>query len=235
MSILSPLLPTTTLNHHIESKQPRHVVVRHVYEKSMEEFTAEVRALFEQPLDLGRLLQYSGELQSEYTERLQSSNISMLPSYQHTLPTGFEKGDFLALDVGVDGYQPGSAPRSSQLLLRTGGAKPQLDIRGVDSLATVAVVQAGGHDGIAFANVGQHAPQMSSAFRIGHGNLAVLGNAGPVLELDTEAPDSAAGVRTRWKRSMTIWAVAGGLFLLLLIAARIATVRRARRGKAPPP
>ena len=100
MSILSPLLPTTTLNHHIESKQPRHVVVRHVYEKSMEEFTAEVRALFEQPLDLGRLLQYSGELQSEYTERLQSSNISMLPSYQHTLPTGFEKGDFLALDVG---------------------------------------------------------------------------------------------------------------------------------------
>ena len=100
MSILSPLLPTTTLNHHIESKQPHHVVVRQVYEKSMEEFTREVRALFEQPLDLDRLLQYSGELQSEYRARLQSSNISMLPSYQHTLPTGFEKGDFLALDVG---------------------------------------------------------------------------------------------------------------------------------------
>jgi len=159
------------------------------------------------------------------------ADLQLVPAGQNGKPGAA----FLALDVGVDGYQPGSAPRSSQLLLRTGGAKPLLDIRGVDSLATVAVVQAGGHDGIAFANVGQHAPQMSSAFRIGHGNLAVLGNAGPVLELDTEAPDSAAGVRTRWKRSMTIWAVAGALFLLLLIAARIATVRRARRGKAPPP
>lgn len=98
--MLSSLLPTSTLTHHIEVKEPRHVVVKPVYEKSMEEFTAEVRALFEQPLDLDRLLKYSGQLQKEYKERLQSSNISMLPSYQHTLPTGFEKGDFLALDVG---------------------------------------------------------------------------------------------------------------------------------------
>jgi hexokinase len=101
MSILSPLLPTPTLsNHHVDIKQSRHVVVNQMYEKSMEEFTAEVRALFGQPLDLGRLLDYSGRLQEEYKEKLQSSNISMLPSYQHTLPTGFEKGDFLALDVG---------------------------------------------------------------------------------------------------------------------------------------
>lgn len=100
MSILSPLLPTPTLNnHHIDRKQPRHVV-NQVYDKSMEEFTAEVRALFGQPLDLDRLLEYSGKLREEYKEKLQSSSISMLPSYQHTLPTGFEKGDFLALDVG---------------------------------------------------------------------------------------------------------------------------------------
>lgn len=98
--MLSPLLPTNTLTHHVEVKEPRHVVVKPVYEKSMEEFTTEVRGLFEEPLDLDRLLKYSGQLQREYKERLQSSNISMLPSYQHTLPTGSEKGDFLALDVG---------------------------------------------------------------------------------------------------------------------------------------
>lgn len=75
-------------------------MVEQVYEKSMDEFSTEVRELFEKPLDLDRLLRYSEELQKEYKERLQSSNISMLPSYQHTLPTGAEKGDFLALDVG---------------------------------------------------------------------------------------------------------------------------------------
>lgn len=101
MSILSPLLPTPTLNNHrVDVKQPRHVVVNQMYEKSMEEFTTEVRALFGQPLDLYRLLGYSGKLQEEYKQKLRSSNISMLPSYQHTLPTGFETGDFLALDVG---------------------------------------------------------------------------------------------------------------------------------------
>lgn len=98
--MLSPLLQTLTSNHHAPTKLPRHVVVEQVYEKSMDDFLVEVRALFEKPLGLDRLLQYSEELQKEYKERLQSSNISMLPSYQHTLPTGTEKGDFLALDVG---------------------------------------------------------------------------------------------------------------------------------------
>lgn len=97
--MLSPLLQTITPNHH-STKRPHHVAVKPVYEKSMDEFTSEVRSLFEKPLDRECLLQYSQRLEEEYKQRLQSSNISMLPSYQHTLPTGLEKGDFLALDVG---------------------------------------------------------------------------------------------------------------------------------------
>ncbi|KAK3061253.1 N-acetylglucosamine kinase 1, partial [Teratosphaeriaceae sp. CCFEE 6253] len=42
----------------------------------------------------------SEKLQAEYRDRLESSDISMLPSYLHTLPRGDERGDFLALDVG---------------------------------------------------------------------------------------------------------------------------------------
>lgn len=80
-------------------KRIRHVVER-TYEKSMDEFAAEVKAEFERPLQVERLLAISAALQSEYKEKLRSSNISMLPSYQHTLPSGRERGDFLALDVG---------------------------------------------------------------------------------------------------------------------------------------
>jgi hexokinase len=46
------------------------------------------------------LLSFSQQIQSECRDRLAESDISMLPSYQHTLPTGEERGDFLALDVG---------------------------------------------------------------------------------------------------------------------------------------
>ena len=69
-------------------------------EKSMDVFAAEVRQLFEAPLPLERLFEMSAKFQDEYREKLRSSNISMLPSYMHTLPTGNERGDFLALDVG---------------------------------------------------------------------------------------------------------------------------------------
>jgi len=99
MVMLSPILQAIRPSYPQNRKRPRHVV-EPVYEKSMDEFTHEVRGLFAEPLDLKALLQLSAELRKEYMERLQSSSICMLPSYQHTLPTGQETGDFLALDVG---------------------------------------------------------------------------------------------------------------------------------------
>ena len=71
-----------------------------MYDKSMEEFAAQVKGPFEAPVCEKRLLDMSVQLQEEYKDKLQSSNISMLPSFQHTLPDGKERGDFLALDVG---------------------------------------------------------------------------------------------------------------------------------------
>jgi len=80
-------------------KRPRHVVET-VFEKSMDEFAAEARALLRVSLEPQQLLGMSEKLQVEYRDKLESSDISMLPSYLHTLPSGNEKGDFLALDVG---------------------------------------------------------------------------------------------------------------------------------------
>jgi hexokinase len=39
-------------------------------------------------------------LQHEFAPKLQASDICMLPSYNHKLPTGREQGTYLALDVG---------------------------------------------------------------------------------------------------------------------------------------
>ncbi|KAI7327960.1 hexokinase-1 [Hortaea werneckii] len=86
-------------------------------EKSMESFAREAKGLLEAPFHPDRMLAMSAQLQQEYREKLQASDISMLPSYQHTLPTGNETGDFLALDVG------GSTMRIA--LVRLAGAKGQ--------------------------------------------------------------------------------------------------------------
>lgn len=85
--------PKSRVAHHVvEKRGPDH--------KSMDEFLQQTRSLFEAPLQTERLLAISDQLQAECRERLAQSNISMLPSYTHTLPTGHERGDYLALDVG---------------------------------------------------------------------------------------------------------------------------------------
>ncbi|KAI9661177.1 MAG: hypothetical protein M1821_009504 [Bathelium mastoideum] len=71
-----------------------------VYDRTPEEFFWEVKRLFEAPLNPANLLLFSGKLQEQFLEKLQVSNICMLPSYNHTLPTGHERGTYLALDVG---------------------------------------------------------------------------------------------------------------------------------------
>jgi hexokinase len=66
----------------------------------MDGFLREVKQLFEAPLKLPNLLSMSARLQEQFKEKLQSSKICMLPSYNHTLPTGHERGTYLAVDLG---------------------------------------------------------------------------------------------------------------------------------------
>jgi len=71
----------------------------------MDDYLAKIRTFFEDTVSTPNLLALSEHLQAECLERLQSSNISMLPSYHHTLPTGHETGTFLALDMGGSNFR----------------------------------------------------------------------------------------------------------------------------------
>lgn len=115
----SPKQPRTQQRQHPQ-KLPHYAVDRASQNKSMEDFSAEARRLLEAPLETERLLAISERLQDECKQRLLESDISMLPSYQHTLPTGHERGDVLALDVG------GSTFRIALIRLK-GKGKPGCD------------------------------------------------------------------------------------------------------------
>ena len=98
------LLITTAIKHirpaYPSKRQRLHDVAEQKSEKNMEQFAHEVKSLLAAPFQADRMLEASAILQTQYREKLTSSDICMLPSYQHTLPTGNERGDFLALDVG---------------------------------------------------------------------------------------------------------------------------------------
>ena len=74
--------------------------VRPICDRTLEDFAQEVGRLFEDPVTLRNLLSMSQRLQEQFRKCALSSPHCMLPSYNHTLPTGREKGTYLALDVG---------------------------------------------------------------------------------------------------------------------------------------
>lgn len=66
----------------------------------MDDFVTRVEAEFRGPLQILQLKQISLRLQAQFREKLDDSDICMLPSYNEALPTGDETGDYLAADVG---------------------------------------------------------------------------------------------------------------------------------------
>ncbi|KAL6705740.1 N-acetylglucosamine kinase 1 [Coniothyrium glycines] len=70
------------------------------YDRTMDDLLREVQRLLEAPLEPTSLLDMSLRLQRQFAPKLQNSDICMLPSYNNKLPTGFETGTYLALDVG---------------------------------------------------------------------------------------------------------------------------------------
>ncbi|KAI1388016.1 hexokinase [Hypoxylon trugodes] len=68
--------------------------------RTLEEFLEEAERLFLGPIDEDGLRKYSLNLKQQFRERLHSHAECMLPSFNHLLPTGKERGQYLALDVG---------------------------------------------------------------------------------------------------------------------------------------
>jgi hypothetical protein len=91
--------PTSPTNKAISTTKDK-LVDKHQYIRTMDEFMSEVKMLFEAPLPLPNLRAMSAGLQEQFREKLSTSGCCMLPSYIHTLPSGNERGTYLALDVG---------------------------------------------------------------------------------------------------------------------------------------
>lgn len=72
----------------------------HWRRRSLDDFAVEVESLFTAPLSTSEMIDMSEKIRAQFRHCLQSSPCCMLPSYTHALPSGSEKGTYLALDVG---------------------------------------------------------------------------------------------------------------------------------------
>ena len=98
MLATTQLFPTLPVLPSPKAHLSGHVV--HDHARSMDALLREVQASFESQLPIETLLSLSQKLQAELKEHLVSSPQCMLPSHNYILPTGKERGTYLALEVG---------------------------------------------------------------------------------------------------------------------------------------
>ena len=72
----------------------------HWRRRTLDDFAGEVETLFTTPLSTRKMIDMSEQIRAQFRHCLQNSPVCMLPSYTHALPSGSEKGTYLALDVG---------------------------------------------------------------------------------------------------------------------------------------
>lgn len=68
--------------------------------RNVDAYSEEVERMLDEILEPEKLLQLSTRLRQQFKNALRGDSRCMLPSYNHLLPDGGERGTFLALDVG---------------------------------------------------------------------------------------------------------------------------------------
>jgi len=139
---------------------------------------------------------------------------------------------YLAFALAPSGVDP--AGLKDGRLVVGGGKQPLLDLAGLDRAAAVQVVDAGGHTGVIYNDLGAQGPLLDQPFRLLRGDLAVLDGSGVVSDFDSKDPYGArvadAGNPQPWWQQHMVWLlVLVGLVVFALLAARVTQIRRRRK------
>jgi hypothetical protein len=164
------------------------------------------------------------------------------------------KTSFLAFDVAIRGVEEASTSENGRLGLPGTANRKIANVSGFNFIGVAEVVRVGDIVGIVYRKVGDKAPEQVPPFRLGHGDVAVIGPQGPVAEIDksetAESPSSTSAISIadwlKWlpqfksdnpviQQSLN-WGVPIFIGAVLILAAIIlvagAARRRARSGKS---
>ncbi|KAJ6078713.1 hypothetical protein N7467_008466 [Penicillium canescens] len=100
ISALETMILFPSLFRGLSRRRRRPFLGAHWRRRTLDDFAEEVESLCSTPLSTRNMLDMSEKIRVQFRECLQTSPCCMLPSYNHALPAGSEKGLFVALDVG---------------------------------------------------------------------------------------------------------------------------------------
>lgn len=142
---------------------------------------------------------------------------------------------FLAFEVAVkDSDESVQVDQQGHLLIRH-KQQTLLDLKSLNHLAALQVVESGSQYGMVYRTLGAQAPNFARPLLLGRGNVTVLGDSGSLTTFDAHDPtgsqmiddDQPTGLEA-WRKPSALWLIPAAViaFLALLLAGR-----RARRNR----
>ncbi|GHD68125.1 hypothetical protein [Jeongeupia chitinilytica] len=169
------------------------------------------------PLQLQQLIRVAGAAGMS----AQQAQLQVVPSGQAPKFSA----PFLAMDVPVEGTELTSVA-NGHLVINGKDRSPVLDIATLDHLAVVEVAKKDDFLGIVYRNIGKTPPAPEQAYRLTRGDVAVIGDAGLILQVDSHAAaeSDAAQLQPWWQRWLTPGRIAlgaGALLVLIVVLRRV--------------
>lgn len=142
---------------------------------------------------------------------------------------------FLAFEVPIKGSDESLQVDAQGHLLIHHKEQTLLDLKSLNHLAALQVVESGSQHGMVYRTLGGQAPNFARPVLLERGNVTVLGDNGPLTTFDAKDPtgsqmiddDEPKGLDA-WRRPSALWLIPAAVigFLVLLLAGR-----RARRNR----
>ncbi|MCF5709938.1 hypothetical protein GIV19_22005 [Pseudomonas syringae] len=143
---------------------------------------------------------------------------------------------FLAFELPIkDGNEAVKVGNDGHLLINH-KEQTLLDLKTLNHLASLQVVEAGGQHGMVYRTLGGQAPSFAHPLLLERGNATVLADSGSLVTFDTQDPTGSQMIEDNeptgleaWRKPSLLWLIPGAVvvFLMLLLAGR-----RARRNRS---
>lgn len=129
---------------------------------------------------------------------------------------------FLSMDVALMDVKPQVLVNNGKQLKIRGKEVSWLDISGLSEISSAEVVKSGSYNGISWYSIGEFNSKLNTSFLLNRGNIAVIGNNGPVAWVDSSNPDEGIFPNIRktpfyeW-RNFVSWGVPGIVMAVLIL------------------
>lgn len=158
------------------------------------------------------------------------AQLSVSPGSQNTVSP--DKA-FLAFEVPVKGSDESVTADGEGHLLIHQQKQTLLDLKTLNHLAVLQVVESGGQHGLSYRTLGGQPPDFARPVLLERGNVTILGDSGPLSTFDARDPNGSQMIDDdqpkgldAWRKPSWLWLIPGVVVVVLLL---ILAGQRARR------